>query len=289
MKRQGFTLVEMLVVLTIIGILASMLFGALQMARETAREMSTKATIAKLNNIILRQYESYKTRRVPVRIEPCPNTWPNGTPLTPAERKQWFQENLWKRLNAIRDIMRMEMPDAMTDVTNSPIIFSAHGQQWSVPEPALHRLYAANPPTGNYDVAQCLYKIVSMGTPEAMEQFTQSEIGMVDGRPVFIDGWGRPIMFLRWAPGYTSPIQSGDEENDHDPFDTRRVDGFAFHMIPLVYSAGSDGIYDINLVAGYVYDGNPYADMDLGRPTDVGEDGSINHHDNITNHSIDQR
>ncbi len=295
MKRRGFTLVELLVVLTIIMILSGLLYGALQLARGTAREMSTKATIAKLNNIILRQYESYKTRRVPIRIEPCPRMWPNGTPLTSDERKQWYRENVWKRLNAIRDLMRMEMPDAQSDITNGPIAFSAHGQQWSVPAPALHLLYAANPPTADHDAAQCLYKIVSMGNPEAMEQFHQSELGTVDGQPVFIDGWGRPIMFLRWAPGFTSPIQLGEghEDDDHDPFDTRRVDGFAFHMIPLVYSAGSDGKYDIDLRGGgatpYEFNGNPYEDMELGKPADKDNDGSLNHHDNITNHRMDQR
>ena len=284
MKRHGFTLVEMLVVVTIIMILSGLLYGALQLARETAREMATKATIAKLNNIILRQYESYKTRRVSLDTSGMTPQQANAAiraaKATPRLAAQF-------RLDAIRDIMRMEMPDAQSDVTNGAVAFS-----WgSVPAPALHRLYAASPPTADHDAAQCLYKIVSMSNPEAMEQFHQSELGMVDGRPVFVDGWGRPIMFLRWAPGYTSPIQlgEGNEENDHDPFDTRRVDGFAFHLIPLVYSAGADGKYDINLVAGYVFNGNPYADMDLGRPTDVDGDGSLNHHDNITNHRIDQR
>jgi len=276
-RRNGFTLVEMLVVITIIAILGSLSYGALQMARETTREITTKATIAKLNNIILRQYESYRTRRV--RIQP-----PIG--MTPAQYAAWNKPRnaAQRRLDAIRDMMRMEMPDARSDIVNGPVAFG-----WgSVPEPALHLLYATNPPTADHDAAQCLYRIVSMGTPEAMEQFHQREIGMVDGQPCFVDGWGRPIMFLRWAPGYTSPIQSGDEESDHDPFDTRRVDGFAFRMIPLVYSAGSDGKYDLNLVAGYVFNGNPYADMNLGRPTDIDGDG-LNHHDNITNHSMDQR
>ena len=49
--------------------------------------------------------------------------------------------------------------------------------------------------------------------PEAREQFNESEIGDVDedGCPEFIDGWGRPIMFLRWAPGFRSDLQMGDE------------------------------------------------------------------------------
>ena len=67
----GFTLVELLVTITIIGMLAGMMLGALQMARNSAREAATKATIAKLNSIIMQRYESYMTRRVPIQIPPA--------------------------------------------------------------------------------------------------------------------------------------------------------------------------------------------------------------------------
>ena len=76
--------------------------------------------------------------------------------------------------------------------------------------------------------AEMLYMIVSMGSPEAMEQFNQSEIGDTDGNgwPEFLDGWGRPIFFLRWAPGFSpySDIQTMADpiKHDHDPFDPRR-------------------------------------------------------------------
>ncbi|MCE5302216.1 MAG: type II secretion system GspH family protein, partial [Planctomycetaceae bacterium] len=62
---RGFTLIELLVTITIIGILAGMVMGVLRTARESARESATRATIAKLNNIIMNRYESYLTRRVP--------------------------------------------------------------------------------------------------------------------------------------------------------------------------------------------------------------------------------
>ena len=286
---RGFTLVELLVTITIIGILAGMMLGALQMARQTAREAATKATIAKLNNIIMQRYESYMTRRVPIQIPP-------STPPPLAARL---------RLYAIRDLMRMEMPDSLADITAPPI------PSLAAANPALHQLYFANQPTTVFESAQCLYKVVSMGSPEAMEQFNQSEIGVTsDGHPVFIDGWGTPICWLRWAPGFSSPasdIQTGDAASDSDPFDPRRLDfdptqpmARGFHLIPLICSAGPDKMFGLQgladgpnssrsiVVPSTAPGPNPYVDLRLGAPATTAPDAG-HHHDNITNHHIEQR
>ncbi len=101
---SAFTLIELLVTITIIGIMSGLVFGALHSAREMAAAAATKATIAKLNAIIMKRYESYLTRRVPVNLN-------NLSPGQAAE----------DRLYAIRDIMRMEMPDHPADINSGPI------------------------------------------------------------------------------------------------------------------------------------------------------------------------
>ena len=252
----AFTLVELLVTITIIGILAGVTFGALQMARHTGREAATKATIAKLNNIIMERYETYMTRRVPISTI-------GNEPATGRSGHGWTRSATF---------MRMEMPDARADVTSGAVTFA-----WgSVPEPALHRIYALNPPSATNDSAQCLFLTVSVGSPESMEQFSQSEIGVTsDNHRVFVDGWGTPIAWLRWAPGFSnwhgvtnppapagsSDIQTGNPLTDADPFDPRNVDvdsatppnPRAFHLIPLICSAGPDkkfGILDLDATTG---------------------------------------
>lgn len=307
-SRRGFTLVELLVVIAIIAILTSMVFGVYKAAQATAKEAATKATITKLHNIIMKRYESYLTRRVPI----------STAGLTPYQAAQ-------DRLYAIRDIMRMEMPDRQFDIPtdagtggtatyDAPIVLP--NSKLSVPIPALGRLYynriTSKPPTGDGQnaAAEFLYMIVSMGSPEAMEQFSQAEIGDTDGNgyPEFLDGWGRPIFFLRWAPGFTpySNTQQKDATDPqvhfHDPFDSRGVDADAYQLIPLIYSGGS--IDDPGLLTESSASGKNYHYGDPKNPggmfsgptgydsstfLQIGTPSGNNGKGNITNHNIEMR
>lgn len=302
--RSGFTLVELLVVVTIIGIMAALTFGALQGAQNSARESATKATIAKLNSIIMQRYESYLTRRVPVNLSGLP----------PAQAAQ-------DRLYAIRDLMRMEMPDRADDLIGSvknpiPIVdnlpIELPNSKQKVLTPAITRLYKSYYTTHLKEdniiadkacaQAAMLYMIISLGSPEAMEQFNQKEIGDYDndGMPEFLDGWGRPIFWLRWAPGFSpySDIQKDDPINHHDPFDPRRADPSAYHLIPLIYSAGANGKPGLAVGSGFSFNdakGDIFVSewpnfSKIGVASDDDGNGTLHdYEDNITNHHIEAR
>jgi len=368
--RSGFTLAEMLVTIVIIGILASIVLGALGAARTTARVARTKALIARLDAIILAQYDSYRTRRVPISTRG----------LKPLEAAQL-------RLIELRDLMRLEMPDRWNDVVawndtaqrydpRPPIDFDPVNQK-AIPlnrritTPALARRYyrrfqtswralvPANPTQeqidnakkllGRYGSAECLYQVVTAVDPNARELFGETDVGDADGDglPEFVDGWGNPIKWLRWAPGFNDSdvqpnimppyrmeegaawedadiVARGHEaaETDHDPFDTRRVDMSpdatdpdepprGWRLVPLIYSAGPDGIYDISTGGkNYVFTGYPHVFRDtsssppalkgiyVGLPVDSPNtsvtatgpaNGSFDHYDNIHNHRIEAR
>lgn len=248
-KRRAFTLVELLISITIIAIMAVMGTVAMMGAMESAKAKKTQALIAKLDAIIQNRWEQYQTRRIPLEIEDekFHDTNSNGRfdpgvdflfadldgdgMQGPGEESydtnsngQWdsFPAALRARirLDALHDLMRMEMPDRFSDITDNPTVFSyvsghAGGiSQFQLTRPSLnmgfarHLLGAPNG-TGDYAGAECLYMIVknSVGDDgDAVDVLKQDSIGDVDkdGLPEIVDAWGMPIRFLRWAPGFHS-------------------------------------------------------------------------------------
>jgi prepilin-type N-terminal cleavage/methylation domain-containing protein len=118
--------------------------------------------------------------------------------------------------------------------------------------------------------AECLYLVITLATGEgeARSLFGESTIGDTDGDGAyeFLDGWDRPINFLRWAPGFDSQIQINankflplpvnaawltEANSDHDPFDVYRVDPPAFRLVPLIFSGGGDETFALHLQKRY--------------------------------------
>jgi prepilin-type N-terminal cleavage/methylation domain-containing protein len=293
--RAGFTLIELLIAISIMGILAAAAVFAMFAAQESARETKTRSTIAKLHGLLMDRWESYQTRRPPIVLPER---------VSPADMAKI-------RVKALRELMRMEMPERWTDITgNAVVLQNAPPALWQ----AYQQRYLAvkqekqADPTAQYQSAECLYLIITMGPADevgGIEQFRASEIGDTDadGMPEFLDGWGRPISFLRWAPGFVAPLsdlQSGDPVKNPDPFDPMRVFPEAFALFPLIYSAGPDGRLGLfmgdrgaNMFSYTVQQNNPYyQDSDtgqrIGSPVDEQNDvpGGSDYVDNLHNHLL---
>jgi prepilin-type N-terminal cleavage/methylation domain-containing protein len=254
--RSAFTLVELLVVVAIITMLASMLIVALAGVQQMAKEDRTKAQIARLHEMIMERWEAYRTRAVPIKVSAGTN------PRVAAAR----------RLNALTELMRMEVPDRKSDVIDPAVVLTA--------PPSLSRSYFRKKSaawTEELQGAECLYMIVAsmqVGDSNGLDFFKPGEIGDVDGDGMLeiLDAWGTPIEFLRWAPGFRSPLHGmqqgdrnsvadGDAGDAPDPFDPLRTDGDLtakggrwedgvfdndpFALFPLIFSAGPDKAYDI--------------------------------------------
>ena len=362
--RSGFTLTEMLIVISIIGMLAAISLGALYSARESARIAKTKSTIAKLDRIIQARYEEFFTRRMPIR----------SNSRIPADAMAEL------KLRTLYETIRMEMPDRFSDITfprstsNTSTdtlamvaddldaavhpfacfaINNGTARMWvdtqnnrSVTQPAptdpapvrrtalarryWRQLYSGSP-TLQYDTAECLFMVVN-ADPEAREQFQETEIGDADedGFFEFHDAWGRPIRFIRWAPGFagesdlmsaidddgdptTRPV--GDPAGDPDPINPRRIGDLVedppghwyretnqamFRLVPLIYSAGPDGVNGIipgingwraQMVPGDSVSKVWIVGWTIGKPVETTDDASLKdeigkHVDNIHNHSL---
>ncbi len=289
-QRIGFTLIEMLVVVMIITMLAGLTLSAVGSARNAAAAARTRATIEKINRVVMKHYASYQYRRVDIGD------------TTNKQKLQVAQE----KLKALRALIRHEMPDRAGDLNT----FSGEAL------PAVTQMYKtkfAKSSDTSHAAAELLYMQV-MADPVGASMFSEGEIGDADkdGLPEFLDGWGRPIRYILWPAGFfrtenscESDLQVTMNTNDvkfvHDPFDTANIEPGTPALFPLIYSAGPDGVYDINrgTTAGNAqntfsypaslspmtkdgdsrYIGLPWNDTD-------GNNRVLHHFDNITNHSM---
>jgi prepilin-type N-terminal cleavage/methylation domain-containing protein len=242
-RRGGFTLVELLVVVLIICILATITLFALFNAGEAAKKGRTRSQIARIHDLLTPVWESYLTRRVPINITAGTN------PSVAAQT----------RVDGIRELMRMELPDRKSDVVDNAVVISARP---SLSQAYLRKAQAITGGVANWTTthqgSECLYMILSRmqdGESNGLEHFHATEIGDTDndGMLEVLDGWGKPIAFLRWAPGFTadvtgSALQKAPASAEPDPVDPTGVRGSppnTYFLFPLVFSAGPDTAYDI--------------------------------------------
>lgn len=144
-ERRGFTMVELLVTVTIIGMMASLLVTAMLQAQELARAARTKSLIARLNAEMLGRFETYRTRRLPIdpnvgrdprgttaspssgvltapgmnnplQFDAFYTTPANGYPTSSANRASRSLQVALKSLYARREFLRREMPDRYQDL-----------------------------------------------------------------------------------------------------------------------------------------------------------------------------
>jgi len=318
-SRRGFTLVELMVVLVILSILGSLMLAGLNVARSRSLAEKTRGTISKINGVINAQFESYADRAsAPVKTGTAApaagsefmydvflNTaatppqfygpreiggaWPAASSTSKVPHGALAQRRL---------LMVVEMPDSWADVksgiaaiTGAAPVLPPFARTGTVRGYAAYK-QAVNPTTVN-ESAECLYMIVARSgfDPYAIEQFRTDEIGDTDndGALEFLDHRGNPIIFLRWAPGFTpySGVQVNDPTNRHDPMDPLKKDAAGYALIPLLVSGGDDGLTGLQVttngwlplsLTSIVTTGSNIGAPDTGNQTA--------YRDNITNHDV---
>ena len=265
-SRSAFTLVELVVVIVILSILAGLTLSGLAGARQRAKIDKTRSTIRKLHEIVVPIYETYVEKRYTRAVPGNGNAKAvtNATTIAMMRSSVASQQVLARRFMVAAD-----MPDLWDDA------FDASGtggwgsaMQLAAPNARYQQFAAKRFGSGAvpeaqaraFESAECLQMIVVLGgfAADSVEQFRSDEIGDVDkdGAPEFLDGWGRPISFIRWPSGFVSVLQTTTDADPPDPMDplavTRSmpspmVGGNATTdraLVPLIYSGGPNNSLD---------------------------------------------
>jgi len=245
-SSSGFTLIELLVTMVIVTIIAAVILGTATAALNSARRSRTQTVVNRIHLLLMERWESYETRRID--LKPTMVAAINTAAGNDSIRRGQMMADL--RLLALRELIKYEMPDRWSDVTGARLGAGVREPLFLAARPSLAESYlrlASNNVTEENEGAECLYALVMLGTGdgEARTMFSAQDIGdtdnggVGDGAPEFLDGWGNPITFLRWSPGYVGrsnymsaeldPLLPGYDPQyavttDHDPFDLYRRD-----------------------------------------------------------------
>ena len=287
--RRAFTLVELMVVGAVLVMVMVLTLIVISKVKTSAKIAKTRATVQKidvaLQPVFVRYDRKFNRIKRTVGLD--------DAELTDEER----QERQKVAAHFIRDLMRMEMPQSWAEVYNSadsdttlgPIPITISIDLPEEEESPLLNFYweaykrATSLTSKEPNRGALLFLIIQNLNPEALEAFHGSEVVDTDGDGLleFVDAWGNPIQFLRWAPAFSgSDIQqdvvkmaggvpSGsrtykenwwrDREqrrdamkratvNHPDPTDERVnvvPEVVGWFLYPLIYSAGPDGKYGI--------------------------------------------
>lgn len=231
-SARGFTLVELLVVIGILGTISSLFIYAYRSARVESQNQKTRTTVEKISDVLNARLLEYENYPVPLAI---PST-AVPRPVAGARPKQELVERA--RLIMLREIIRTEMPDHPDDLkatefwflqlgTTNPVVIRpvatglvnglvdvfvppANVLATSTTSRAV-RLFSILSSVARWDQtnanAELLFLIIAdseFDGSTALEMFGPSEIADTDndGLKEFVDAFGVPIKWIRWPTGY---------------------------------------------------------------------------------------
>lgn len=267
MYRKAFSLVELLVAVSIVVLLMAIMGAALSAARTRGGKDKTLATITAIDEVLQRHFASMESSRVGASV--------------PAVA----------RGAAIRRQITADMPDSWDEVRHmrdNAAEFTSARQRGYVASLAIVN------PSDDVGDAECLFMIITQGALAdclSSASFDSIPVGDTDsdGAPEFLDAWGKPIRYVLWPAAYEQPL--GTKYFDQTaPFDGLPATGATGgSMRPLLFSGGPSKLASTEIhIGSYLSLGNACGDpADPTIATLGGSDGgaSDNRADNITNFS----
>jgi type II secretory pathway pseudopilin PulG len=270
-RRTGFTVIELLVVMAIIIAITSLAIGAVFSLRESQMKNYAETTVQKLASALDQQFKATLDQI----FEETPS---------PVAMNLAGQDIRRGRVIHTKLRLRQEFPVNFTQA-NTPILFSTGGGL--APKPSyLQALQGL--PDQPWSSSAMLYMILSQGRrgmaafdPATVVEPTAIRTGEINGKTFqyFVDPWDNPLRFwlfptgndeinaepyIRTANNYTQGRDVQDPEDTlmstvwntvlrkdfrahiHDLHPTPGPTVPARHLIPVVASAGKDGLWGVD-------------------------------------------
>jgi prepilin-type N-terminal cleavage/methylation domain-containing protein len=206
--RRGFTLVEMLVVLAIIVVIASLGLGAFFKARDMQMKRNTEATIQVCNGGLTGQYSAVLDTAKTESINPTAQALSGG-------------DDRRARVIHILMALKREFPTSFAEAR-------AGGNQAYVR--ALQNAKPGRSP--EEEASACLYLALKQRRrgvdfdPETALSKVELRDTFGDGIKEIVDGWGRPIYLVRWPSNVPALNPAGPQAfNPANPSDKEDPEG----------------------------------------------------------------
>jgi prepilin-type N-terminal cleavage/methylation domain-containing protein len=174
-SKSGFTLVELLVVLVIIGMLASMVSFAMFRSMQAARQAKTQALISKLHNVIARHWDTFETGQPPSGM-------------------------------TVAELMADEMPCTQAEFSGSTLFTNTLALSVSETNDDAQCLYQLVLQIADDDLDR-----INLFSEDETKDISDPKDGTPD---YFVDAWGQPICFIREPSGFSdSDINDAAADN----------------------------------------------------------------------------
>lgn len=200
--RRGFTMLELLVVVVIIGVLAAGLTMAVLSLVTDARAAATRGTVTTISGLMQQRIEAYRRTVLPriknaiandsMSVRITSGTTPQSVPLNSCGDRQLAQ------VLAEKVYFRNFFPQTWAEAS---YLLAQAGQSAPVDT------------REDTESAEVLYFLLTdagvVGNlAQDAESFSTKQVADTDGngRNEFVDGWGNPIRFYRWPTRLIRPF-----------------------------------------------------------------------------------
>ena len=210
-RRPGFTLIEMLIVIALIGFLATILIVALRGSITGAKAQATKATITKISGLMKQRTEAFNRVNFAEQFELDIDGQLQLAGQLIASSKSSYNARDLATIIAKKYIYKLYFPQTWAEasalITQVNVAQMGSGTQFTPPAS----------PTPSCESAEVLYWLLTSDqarlfgyTPEGTDNFTGATAD-TDGNGFLeiVDGWGHPIRWYRWPTRLLRPTGFG--------------------------------------------------------------------------------